>query len=345
MRESVYFSMLKELCELIGVSGGEHRVRAFIKGIVTPLCDEIIEDAYGNLIVRRGKADKPRILLAAHMDEVGFIITAVEKNGFLRFKPIGLSPHVLMAKGVVIGKHDTPGVIVAKPIHLVKKEEKSKMVTPEEYFIDIGVPSKQEAQELVEIGDLGTFDTQYGEKNGIAYGKAFDDRIGCLILIEILKNTDFPLYCAFTTQEEAGLRGAHIVGYRVAPNIALAIDSTASGEWPVEEDIAAYPEIGKGPVISTADRSIICDRDLVALMRGTAEMNGIEYQDKKPMIGGTDAGSIHVARAGVRTAVLQTAARYIHSPLSIVVQKDIDDGIRLLTLSLEAIFAKELLWN
>jgi putative aminopeptidase FrvX len=337
--------MLKELSELIGVSGGEDRVRTFIKGIVAPVCDETIEDAYGNLIVRRGKADSPRILLAAHMDEVGFIITAIEKSGFLRFQPIGLIPHVLLAKRIVIGKHDTPGVITAKPIHLVKKDEVSKMVTPEEYFIDIGVSNEQEAKKLIEIGDLGTFDTQYSEKDGIAYGKAFDDRIGCLMLIELLKKTDFPLFCAFTTQEEAGLRGARIAGYRVSPDIALAIDCTASGEWPIEQDVAAYPEIGKGPVISIADRSIICDRSLVALMRETAEMNGIPYQDKKPMIGGTDAGPIHMAKTGVRTAVLQTAARYIHSPLSIVAQKDIDTGIRLLTLSLEAIFKKESLWN
>jgi putative aminopeptidase FrvX len=337
--------MLKELSELIGVSGGEERVRSYIKDVLVPYCDEMIEDAYGNLIVRRGKADKPRILLAAHMDEVGFIITAIEKSGFLRFQPIGLIPHVLLAKRVVIGKNNTPGVIVTKPIHLMKKEEKDRLVTKDEYFMDIGVSSKEEASASIEVGDLATFDTPYSEKNGILYGKAFDDRIGCYILIQILKNTDFPLYCAFTTQEEAGLRGARIVGFRVSPDIALAIDTTASGEWPVEKDEAAYPEIGKGPVISIADRSIICDRELVSLLRETAESHGISYQDKKPMIGGTDAGSIHVAKAGVRSAVLQTAARYIHSPLSIVARDDIDAGIRLLTLSLESIFEKESLWN
>lgn len=337
--------MLKELSELIGVSGGEDRVRDFIKEIVTPLCDEIIEDAYGNLIVRRGNADKPRILLAAHMDEVGFIITAIEKTGFLRFQPIGLSANVLLAKRVVMGRHDTPGVITVKPIHLLKKEESSKIATSDEYFIDIGASSEEEAKKLVQIGDLGTFDTRYSEKNGIAFGKAFDDRVGCYILMHILKNTDFPVYCAFTTQEEAGLRGARIAGYRVSPDIAFAVDCTASGEWPVETDIAAYPRIGKGPVISIADRSLICDRELVELLRATADAHGIEYQDKKPMIGGTDAGPIQVAKAGARTAVLQTAARYIHSPLSIVAQHDVDAGIRLLTLSLEAVFKKESLWN
>lgn len=337
--------MLKELCELVGVSGGEDRVRSFIKDIVTPVCDETIEDAYGNLIVRRGKADKPRILLAAHMDEVGFIITAIEKNGFLRFRPIGLSPQVLLAKRVVIGKQDTPGVIVTKPIHLMKKEDMKKPLCAEEYFMDIGAATKEEACKRIEIGDLATFDTSYGEKDGILYGKAFDDRIGCYILIQILRNTDFPLYCAFTTQEEVGLRGARIVGYRVSPDVAFAVDTTASGEWPVEKDIAAYPEIGKGPVISIADRSIICDRDLVSFIQDVAAKNGIGYQDKKPMIGGTDAGPIHLTRRGVRTAVVQTAARYIHSPLSIAARKDIDDAIRLLTLSLEGIFTKESLWN
>jgi len=337
--------MLKALSELVGVSGGEYRVREYIKEALLSDCDEMIEDAYGNLIVKRGHADKPRILLAAHMDEIGFIVTSVEKTGFLRFRPIGLSPHVLLAKRVVIGKYDIPGVIVSKPIHLMKKDEDKKQVTTEDFYIDIGIQKKEEAKDLVEVGDLGTFSTEYKNKNGILYGKAFDDRIGCYILIQILKNTDFPLYCAFTTQEEAGLRGARIVGHRVSPDIALAIDTTASGEWPIKKDVAAYPEIGKGPVISIADRSIICDRELVSLIQNTAEENNIAYQDKKPMIGGTDAGPIHLTKAGVRTAVLQTAARYIHSPLSIVAHDDIDAGIRLLSHSLDRIFKRESLWS
>jgi endoglucanase len=337
--------MLKELSELVGVSGGEDRVRAYIKETITKDCDEMIEDAYGNLIVRRGAADKPRVLLAAHMDEIGFIVTAIEKTGFLRFRTIGISPHVLLAKRVVVGKKNISGVIVAKPVHLLKKDEGNKQVTPEDFFIDIGVQQKEEAQELIEIGDLGTFDTCYEMKNGILYGKAFDDRIGCYILIQILRNTDFPLYCAFTTQEEAGLRGARIAGHRVSPDIALAIDTTASGEWPIVKDIAAYPEIGKGPVVTVADRSILCDRELVSLIQEVARPKGIPYQDKKPMVGGTDAGPIHVSRQGVRTAVIQTAARYIHSPLSIVAQSDIDMGIQLLSSSLETIFKKESLWN
>jgi endoglucanase len=337
--------MLKELSELVGVSGNEHRVCDYIKQVLSGDCDEMIEDAYGNLIVRRGKAEHPRVLLAAHMDEIGFIITSIEKNGFLRFRAIGLSPYVLLAKRVVIGDKHIPGVIVAKPVHLLKKDENKKPVSADNLYIDIGIQKKEDAQELVEVGDLGTFTTQYRENDGILYGKAFDDRIGCYMLIQILKTTDFPLYCAFTTQEEAGLRGARIVGYRIAPDIAIAIDTTASGEWPITEDIAAYPEIGKGPVISIADRSIICDRELVSLIRETAEEHNMAYQDKKPMIGGTDAGPIHIAKGGVRTAVLQTAARYIHSPLSIVAQNDIDNGIHLLSLSLEKILKKESPWN
>lgn len=337
--------MLRELSELVGVSGNEHRVCQYIKQVLSGVCDEMVEDAYGNLIVRRGNADSPRILLAAHMDEIGFIITSIEKTGFLRFRAIGISPQVLLAKRVVMGDKNVPGVIVAKPVHLLKKDEHTKPVSSDDLYIDIGIKKKEEAQELVEIGDLGTFATQYREKDGVVYGKAFDDRIGCYMLIQIIKTTDFPVYCAFTTQEEAGLRGARIVGHRVSPDIAIAIDTTASGEWPIEKDIAAYPEIGKGPVISIADRSIICDKELVALIQETAQENNIVYQNKKPMIGGTDAGPIHIAKSGVKTAVLQTAARYIHSPLSIVAQTDIDDGIRLLSLSLEKILKKESLWN
>lgn len=337
--------MLKELSELIGVSGDEQRVCAYIKDAIANDIDEMMEDAYGNLIVRRGKTDKPRVLLAAHMDEIGFIITAIEKTGFLRFKTIGISPHVLLAKRVVIGKNDTPGVITAKPIHLVKKDERMKAVNIEDIFIDIGAASYEETARLIEIGDLGTFDTQYYERDGTLFGKAFDDRVGCYILMKILETTDFPLYCAFTTQEEAGLRGARIAGYRVSPDIALAVDTTASGEWPIEKDMPAYPVIGKGPVISIADRSVICDRSLVAFLRETAQVNNIPFQDKKPMIGGTDAGPIHITKQGVRSAVIQTTARYIHSPLSIVAERDIEDGIKLIIHSLEGIFTKESLWN
>jgi endoglucanase len=337
--------MFKELSELIGVSGGEKRIKEFIRGKIEQDVDDIVEDPYGNLIVRKGEIKKPRILLTAHMDEVGFMIIGIEKKGLLKFSLIGILPQVILAKRVIIGSKGINGVIGRKPIHQLKDDEKKKMPKVKDLFIDIGVTSKEEAEKLVAIGDLGTFDTEYRENGENIYGKAFDDRIGCYILMKILEQTDLPMYCAFTVQEEAGLRGAGIVAYRVCPDIAFAIDTTASGEWPSDKDIPLYPEIGKGPVITIADRSIICDKQLVSLIINTAKEHDIPYQLKKPMIGGTDAGPIHLSRAGVRTAAIQTPARYIHSPLSIVSKRDVEYGVRLLTLSIEKVYKEKSLWN
>ncbi len=337
--------MLKELSELCGVSGGERTVREFIKKQIQHDVTELSEDPYGNLIVRKGRQRAPKILLAAHMDEVGVIITGIGKSGLLRFKTIGIIPQVLMAKRVVIGKKEIPGVIGHKPIHLTKEDEMDKIPDVKNLFIDIGASSREDAQKLVEVGALGTFDTKFSEVGDTIYGKAFDNRIGCYILIQLIKNTDLPIYGAFTVQEEAGLRGAKIVGYRVSPHIAIAIDTTASGEWPTEKDTPLYPEIGKGAVISVADRSLICDKKLVSLLEKTAHVNNIPYQFKRPMIGGTDAGAIHTSKAGVRAAVVQTPARYIHSPLSIASKKDIGAGTELLTASIRRILKEKTLWS
>jgi len=337
--------MLRELSEYIGVSGGEQSIREFIKEQIKNDVDEMIEDAYGNLIVRKGNVTSPRILLTAHMDEVGFIIVGIEKSGLLRFATIGIAPQVLYAKRVVIGKKAVPGVIGHKPVHQTKNEETEKLSETKDLFIDIGVSSKEEAKKHVDIGELGTFFTEFREIGDIIFGKAFDDRIGCYMLMQVLKKTDVPLHCAFTVQEEAGLRGARIAAYRVNPHVAIAVDATASGEWPEEKDVPLYPEIGKGPVITIADRSLICDKELVALLEKTAQKHAIPYQFKKPMIGGTDAGAIHLTRQGVRAVAMQTPARYIHSPLAIANKKDIKAGIKLLTHSLENIVQEEAQWS
>ncbi len=337
--------MLKNLSELIGVSGGEHGISEFIKQQIENEVDEMIEDAYGNLIVRKVEGKEQKVLLTAHMDEVGFVITGIGKKGLLRFKTIGINPQVILAKKVVIGKHEIPGVIGHKPIHQLKDEEKKKIPEVRDLFIDIGVSTKEEAQKLIEIGALGTFDTQFNESDGIIYGKAFDNRVGCYILIQLIKTTDFPISYAFTVQEEVGLKGAQIVGHRVSPSITIAVDTTASGEWPIENDAPRYPEIGRGPVITIADRSVICDRNIVSLLEETAQENSIMYQFKKPMIGGTDAGAIHITKRGVKAAVVQTPARYIHSPLSIASRRDIEAGVELLRHSIQRILKEKRLWN
>jgi endoglucanase len=326
-----------------GVSGDEGQVRHYLKKKIEKKVDEIIEDPYGNLIARKGSAKRLRIMLAAHMDEVGLMITGIEKNGLLKFHAIGIMPHVLLAKRVSIGKNRVCGVIGHKPVHLTKDEETKKIPDAKGLFIDIGVKSREMASKIATVGDYATFDTEFRENGDIISGKAFDNRIGCYILLRLIES-DLPLYYAFTVQEEVGLRGAQIAAYRMKPDIAFAIDTTSSGEWPEDKDVPQYPVIGKGPTITVADRRVICDPEIVQSIRETAEAQSIPYQIKRPMVGGTDAGTMHLAREGVRSAVVAVAARYIHSPLAVASKKDISAAIRLVDCSIRKILRKGKTW-
>uniref|UniRef100_A0A7C4XU39 M42 family peptidase n=1 Tax=candidate division WOR-3 bacterium TaxID=2052148 RepID=A0A7C4XU39_UNCW3 len=331
--------MLRELCELIGVSGDEEMVKDYLKNSISDEVDEIVEDTYGNLIVRKGKG-KIKVMLVAHMDEVGFMITGINKNGLLRFKTIGIPPAVMLAKRVIIGKHRIIGVVGNKPAHFVNDEEGKKKPEEKSLFIDIGVNSKEEAEKFVEIGETGTFDTDFYEDDNLFMGRALDNRIGCFVLSQLIKNTDLPCYYAFTTQEEVGLRGAKIVGYRISPDVAIAVDTTGANEFPTEKDVPQYPVLGSGPVITIADYSIICSQKLVSLIVQTAVKNNIPYQYKQPMVGGTDAGSVHLVKGGIPSAVISTPARYIHSPLAIAAKLDVNQTISLLAKGVEEIIKK-----
>ncbi|MEO0135990.1 MAG: M42 family metallopeptidase [candidate division WOR-3 bacterium] len=336
--------MLKELTEINGVSGDEDKIRSFIKTKIKGYAAEIIEDDYGNLIIRKGKIKNTKILLAAHMDEVGLMITGIEKNGLLRFRTIGLQAGTILAKRVVIGDKKVPGVIGHKPIHLTHPGERSKNIEVKDLFIDIGTNSREESERLVQIGDTATFDTKFYQNNGLIFGKAFDNRIGCYILIELIRKTNIPAYYAFTVQEEIGLRGARLVSFRINPDLALAVDTTGTAEFPEQKDVPDYPVLGRGPVLTVADATILCDKKLLKLFENTAQQNHIPYQFKQPMIGGTDAGVMHLARAGVPAVVISTPARYIHSPIAIASLRDITNSIRLLSLTLEKIL-KGAKWN
>jgi putative aminopeptidase FrvX len=335
---------LKELTELNGVSGDEARVREYIKKRVKKHATHIFEDAYGNLIIRKGPEKGLKIMLAAHMDEVGLMITGIKKSGLLKFHAIGMMPNILMAKRVFIGKKRVLGVVGHKPIHLAKDEELKKMPKTKDLFIDIGVKSKKDANKMVQVGDYASFGTEFRDIGDSVQGKALDNRVGCFILLNMILEFDQPAYYAFTVQEEVGLRGARIAASRVEPHVAIAVDTTSSGEWPDERDTPKYPILGKGAVVTTADRSVICDENLVNTIRETAEQEKIPYQDKRPMIGGTDAGSMHVAGAGARSAVVSVPARYIHSPLAFASKGDISAAEKLLRCTMNKIIGKEKEW-
>ncbi|MEO0142335.1 MAG: M42 family metallopeptidase [candidate division WOR-3 bacterium] len=334
--------MLKELCELVGVSGDEESVREYIRNSINNEVDEIIEDDYGNLIAQKGSG-KLKIMLSAHMDEVGFMVTGIEKNGLIRFKTVGVPVSAMIAKRVIIGKNRIPGVVGHKPVHLTAAQELAKKPENKSLFIDIGASSKEEAVKLIEIGDTGTFDTDFCENCNLVTGRALDNRIGCFVLIQLIKNADFPCYYVFTVQEEVGLRGARIAAYRITPDVAIAVDTTGTNEFLSDKDQPHYPVLGKGPVITKYDYSVVCTQKLVSIIEETAQENNIPYQHKQPMVGGTDAGAISLIKAGVPTAVVSTPARYIHSPLAFASKVDINLTVKLLTQSIEKILRKK--WN
>ncbi len=324
--------LLKQLSNLDGAAGDEGAVRNFIKKNIKDFVDTINTDALGNLICyKRAKKKKPVVLIVAHMDEVGFIITGKKQDGTLKFSRVGgISPHVILSKTVRIGKKKIKGIIGVKPIHLLDKTEAGK--TPEfgELYIDVGATSDKEIEDI-SIGDYAYFDTAFEKTTShILKGKAFDDRIGCSLILDLIKSRfQFPLYAVFTTQEEIGLRGACVIGNRIKPDFAIILEGTGAGDFPSDTDTARTPFLGKGPTLTVIDRSMIADREFLRRIKTIAEKKSIPYQMKQPGIGGTDAGRIHISQRGVTCGIIAVPARYIHSPVSLMNLKDYKNSLRL----------------
>ncbi|AZR72833.1 peptidase M42 [Anoxybacter fermentans] len=325
--------LLKRLTEAAGLPGMEDEVRNLIKEEVKDLVDDMRTDALGNLITyKKGKVDGPVVMLAAHMDEIGLMITHINKNGLLRFKPLGgIDPRVLVSKKVLIGPKKVPGVIGSKPIHLQNNDERKHAIPLDKLYIDIGAKNKEEAEKLVKIGDGAVFDTKFAEVGeGCVKGKAFDDRVGCSILIELLKRKyDVSIYAVFTVQEEVGLRGASVVAYDLDPDLALVFEGTTASDVPDMSEHQYSTSLGEGPAISLMDRSVIADRRIVQGLVETARENGLKYQFRRTNFGGTDAGRIHLTKEGIPSAVISVPCRYIHSPVSLMNLNDYNTLIEL----------------
>ncbi len=331
---------IKELSELNGVSGNEGEIRKFIIAKIKGNVDRFERDSMGNLYAfKKGKKKGKKIMLAAHMDEVGFMVTGIEPSGEIRFAPVGgIDSLSCLAKRVAIGKNNIIGVIGIKATHLNTIEEEKTIPKFSSLRIDAGFNSKDEALSKVSIGDYISFYTPYQEKEGICIGKGFDDRVGCSILMEISKN-DFPYdtVLAFTVQEETGLRGAVVAGNKIFPDICMVVEGTGAGDFPTEEDIGKYPALNKGPVITILDRSLIVQRKLVDFLVKRAEKIRIPYQFKRPNIGATDAGRIHISKTGVPSMVVAVPIRYIHSPAGIMLKKDYKNTLKLVESAIENI--------
>lgn len=331
--------LLQGLSEAVGVSGHEQAVRQFIYEAVKPCVDEIQVDSLGNLItVKRGRGqDRLKVMVAAHMDEVGLMITGHKGNGGLNFRPVGgLLPQMLAGKRVQVGPDRVAGIIGIKPIHLEKRVAARQVVGMDDLFIDVGASSKEEAQDIAKIGQVAAFSTPFSNLGPTLLGKAFDDRAGCAALIELVRGEpfSFDLYAVFTVQEEVGLRGARVAAFAIEPDAAVVLDCTPADDMPKKQDVSPNTVLGKGPAIYILGGRTFSDRRLVELMMRAGDQDGIPYQVRQPGRGGTDAGSIQLARDGVAVVSVSVPGRYIHSPAAIIHREDFDNTSRLVRAAL-----------
>ena len=318
---------LKELTDLPGVSGDEGQVRAFIADKMQNLCDELVTDSIGNLIcLKKGTDENPkRLMVCAHMDEVGLICSRITDDGFIKFKCVGgIDTRVLVSKKVRIGRRLISGVIGAKAIHLQEKEEREQVPKVTDLYIDIGATDKAEAEKHVSVGDYCVFDSEFVEfGSGFIKAKALDDRLGCACLMSLAEERfAFDLYLVFTVQEEVGLRGARVAAERIRPDAAIVLEGTTCSDV-YGTDEKDYSTIsGGGAALSILDRGTYYDKELTNALYATAKQHEIPVQFKQTASGGNDAGAIHTAAGGVKTAAISVPARYIHSPSSVVNKSD-----------------------
>ncbi|MBQ1554636.1 MAG: M42 family metallopeptidase [Clostridia bacterium] len=320
---------LARLSDLYGISGREDAVRDFILKEIEPYCETVEVSSTGCIIAyKKGRVPAAhKLMLCAHMDEVGMIVTDINENGLLKFATVGgIDRRVLCGTAVLVGDDKLPGVIGAKPIHLLEGDERDKAPEVKDLYIDVGALSKEEAMEKVLPGDDVVFDTKFGEfGDGLLKGKALDDRAGCAVLMELLKR-DLPcdLWFVFSTMEEVGLRGAKGAAFSVAPDMAIVVESTTAADIPNVDDCAQVCQVGKGAVMSFMDRTTIYDRGMLKMAQRVAQERGIAWQFKRGVTGGNDAGTIHNSRGGVRTAAVSLPCRYLHSPCGVIAESDLN---------------------
>lgn len=322
------FQTIKKLCEIDGISGRETLVANEIMAQIAGIADTAQIDNLGNVIAfKRGKmSPKNKVMLSAHTDEVGMIAVAVTDEGLIRFATVGgINPKVILGRRVRVGDKKIQGVIGTKAIHMIEAEDRSKAVSADKLLIDIGAVDRADALKHIALGDSISFVGDYKEvgANSII-AKAIDDRAGCAILIEIMKSElEFDCYFAFSTQEEIGLRGATVAAHSIAPDIAIVVETTASGDVSGVKGEKRVSVVGEGAVISYMDHHTIYDKGLFDLAFELAAQNAIKVQTKTMISGGNDAGAIHISGKGVRTIAVSIPSKYIHSPSNMVDKSDV----------------------
>lgn len=335
--------LLKEICEIAGAPGFEKRVRDLVIRLVTPLVDEVSVDNLGNVIaIKRGvrNPDGKRVMVAAHMDEIGFIVTHIDENGFVRFHTLGgFDPKTLTAQRVIIhGKKDLVGVMGSKPIHVMSTEERAKLPKTTDFFIDLGM-SKEEVEKYISIGDPITRDRELIEMGDCVNCKSIDNRVAVFILIETLKQLQAPaydVYATFTVQEEVGLRGANVAAHGINPDFGIALDTTIAYDVPGAQAHEKVTELGKGTAIKIMDAMTICDYRMVEFMKQTAAKENIKWQSEILVAGGTDtAGVQRMGKQGAIAGAISIPTRHLHQVIEMAHKNDIADTIALLKACLE----------
>lgn len=332
--------LLKKLSNAPGISGFEDEVRDLMIAELEDYVDELRIDHLGNLIaMKKGEPEGKKIMLAAHMDEIGLMVRYIDKKGFIKFSKIGgINDQMLLNQTVYIQSSggNITGVIGSKPPHKMKESEKKQILKHDNMFIDIGATSREEAEELVNVGDPIIIQQEFEElRNGLVKGKALDDRVGCAVLMEVLKRVESKatIYGVGTVQEEVGLKGAKTSAFSINPDMALVMDVTISGDHPGIKEEEAPSRAGEGPVIILTDasgRGIITNPKVKELLISTAEKEEIPYQLEVSDGGTTDATAIHLTRQGIPTGVISPATRYIHTPISVVSMEDIENTVKLI---------------
>ena len=332
--------MLKDLCLLNGTSGREEAVRNYIIEKIKDKCEYSV-DALGSVIAfKKGKkAPDKKVLVAAHTDEVGFIITDITDDGYLRFAPVGgIDAAVVLGRRVDI--NGIKGVVGAKAVHLLSDDEKKNEPAFDKLAIDIGAADKAEAEKAVSLGDCAYFASDYCEfGDGFIKSKALDDRIGCMLMIELINSDlEYDTYFCFNVQEELGLRGSGCSAYAVNPDVAVILESTTAADIDGVTGGDKCCVLGKGPVVSFMDGRTIYDKQIFDLAFEVAKENNIKIQTKTKIAGGNDAGAIQKSGAGCRVAAVSLPCRYIHSGSSVVKIGDIEETRRFLPLFLNKLY-------
>ena len=325
--------LLKELTALRGPSGWEHEVRKAIRSEAARILEgregRVYGDTIGNLYAYRKGTDseKAHIMLCAHMDEVGFIVTFISDNGLLHIDCVGgVDPRCCVSKRVVVGEKAVPGVLGIKAIHLMSAEDRKKAPDYDTLLIDIGCTGKEEAERLCPLGSYVTFESEYREfGDGFVKAKAIDDRAGCMILLDLLEHCEYEgdITCVFTVQEEVGLRGAKVAARRVRPDKAIILDTTAVSDMGMTDSHRQVAVCGEGAALTFMDRRTIVSDEMRMLAMDAAKKRNIPVQIKRGNAGGTDAGEIHKSLNGIPCLVIVIPCRYAHSPVNVAKLSDI----------------------